>query len=243
MGHRAIRGVFVTGTDTGVGKTVVACALAAWCRHQGLNVGVMKPVATGGRWVGAGSARRCVSGDALALARAAGVEDPWPLINPVCFEEPLAPTTAAARAGRVIRLNAVLDAFHALAERHEILIVEGIGGLLVPLTARACVADVAHAMRLPLVVVARPSLGTLNHTLLTLQCARAARLPVAGIIVNQAQRAPRDAAARIAARTNPDALAHLGRARLLGCFPFDGALSRLAARHLRPDFLQWLAGR
>ena len=80
------RGVFVTGTDTGVGKTVVACALAAWARRQGLDVGVMKPIATGGR------------ADAIQLARAAGTRDDWELINPICFEEPLAPWSAALRA-------------------------------------------------------------------------------------------------------------------------------------------------
>src|SRR3990167_5703176 len=81
-----VRGFFITGTDTGVGKTVVACALAAWARHHGLDVGVMKPVATGGRFMANGTAGRWISDDATWLASSAGVDDPWRLVNPVCFK-------------------------------------------------------------------------------------------------------------------------------------------------------------
>ncbi len=214
------RGIFVTGTDTGVGKTVVACALAAWCRQRGIDVGVMKPVATGGRPLVVGGWRRWVSDDARALAEAAQVEDPWPLINPVCFREPLAPWTAARRARRPIRLEAILEAFHALSVRHRVLIVEGIGGLLVPLTARTTVADLARRMRLPLLVVTRPTLGTLNHTLLTFQSVRALRLPVLGLIVNSAQPPERDPMARLAQRTNLALLQRLRCRPLVGVIPF-----------------------
>jgi len=160
MPQRRARGIFVTGTDTGVGKTVVACALAAWGRRRGVDVGVMKPIATGGRWAPAD--QRWVSDDARRLAQAAGSGDPWPLVNPVCCKEPLAPATAAQRARSPIRLDEVLRAFRSLQARHEWLIVEGIGGLLVPLTARATVADLARRLHLPVIVVARPGLGTLN---------------------------------------------------------------------------------
>ncbi|MDP3704204.1 MAG: dethiobiotin synthase [Candidatus Omnitrophota bacterium] len=251
-----IRGFFVTGTDTGVGKTVVACALAAWSRHHGVDVGVMKPVATGGRFVANGAVGHWLSDDARWLAGAAGVDDPWPLINPVCFKEPLAPWTAARRARAAIRLDTPLAAFRSLGRRHPFLIVEGVGGLLVPLGPRTTVADLAKRFGLPLVVVARPGLGTLNHTLLTLECARRLRLPVRGIIVNQATPPPRDPMSRLAEETNPGILQRIARAPVLGQLPFlpavDGrrrvteveaaALTRWVGRHLDPQFLDELTG-
>ena len=251
---RRVRGLFITGTDTGVGKTVVACALAAWSRHHGVDVGVMKPVATGGRSVSNGAARYWLSDDARRLAAAAGVDDPWSLINPVCFKEPLAPWTAARRARTAIRLDAPLAALRTLRRRHPFLIVEGVGGLLVPLGPRTTVADLAKRFGLPLVVVARPGLGTLNHTLLTLECARRLRLPVRGIIVNQATPPPRDPMNRLAEETNPGILRRIARAPVLGRLPFlpavDGrhpvpeavALCRWVGRHLDPQFLDELAG-
>lgn len=236
------RGIFVTGTDTGVGKTVVACALAAWARHHDLDVGVMKPVATGGR------------ADAKRLVSAAGVADPWPLVNPVCFKEPLAPWTAAIRARAPIQLDPVLQAFRALSRRHRLLIVEGVGGLYVPLGPRATVADLAKQLGLPLLLVARPGLGTLNHTLLTLACARQYGLRVAGLVLNSASPLPKAPMARLAQQTNPDILKRMGHTALLGQLPFlptlnggtrkaaeeSEILSRWLERHLDPDFLEEL---
>ena len=224
---RPPRGLFITGTDTGVGKTVVACGLAAWCRAQGLDVGVMKPVATGGRWVRQRGAARLVSDDAVRLARAARATDDWALINPVCFEEPLAPWTAARRLHTAIRLKRVHEAYRILAARHDVLIVEGVGGLLVPLTARVTIADVAKRMGLPLLVVARPGLGTLNHTLLTLQCLRQLKLPCAGVVVNHGLPASRQPMARLAERTNHEILEIL--APLAGVTPFHRGLFRNGA--------------
>lgn len=238
----------MTGTDTEVGKTVVACALAAWCRHQGLDVGVMKPIATGGRFVQAAHVtRRWVSEDALRLVAAAQVHDPWSLVNPVCFREPLAPWTAARRARRVIRLRQVLSAFHTLARRHAFLIVEGIGGLLVPLTSRLMVADLAKRMGLPLLIVARPGLGTLNHTLLTIQCARDRGLAVRGVLFNHTHAPSRDEMSRVAVQTNPSILYHLARVPVLGSLPFQThlngfpeGLGHRIARVLARDFREEL---
>ncbi len=203
-----IRGVFVTGTDTGVGKTAIACALAAWCRLEGLGVGVMKPIATGGR------------SDARALAHAAGVSDSWSLINPICFDEPLAPSTAAQRLGTTIRMRLILEAFRTLSATHPVLIVEGIGGLLVPLNSHLTVADLARQLQLPLVIVARAGLGTLNHTLLTLEHARKARLPVAGVILNHSTPPARDAMTRVTIRTNPTILRRRLGVPVRGPLPF-----------------------
>ena len=212
-----VRGLFVTGTDTGVGKTVVACALAAWARREGIDVGVMKPVATGGRWV----SERWVSDDAVRLVRAAGVDDGWRLVNPVCFQEPLAPWTAARRARRPIRLAPILEAFRRLIRRHELLIVEGVGGLLVPLTAQITVADLARRLNLPLLLVSRPSLGTINHTVLSVQAACREGLTVRAILLNHAVRAPGDAMSRLAARTNPGVLRQLTHHPVLGPLPYE----------------------
>ncbi len=219
--HRP-RGVFVTGTDTGVGKTVVACALAAWCRSRHVDVGVIKPVATGGRWLSDGELERWVSDDAIRLARAAGSDDPWPLINPICFQEPLAPWTAARRARRPIQLDVVMEAFQTLGRLHDVLIVEGVGGLAVPLAARTTVADLAKQVGFPLLIIARPGLGTLNHTLLTLQCAREMGLPVLGVVFNHASPPPRDAMARLAQRTNPLIVERFAHVPVLGVLPFRG---------------------
>ena len=219
-----VRGVFVTGTDTGIGKTTVACVLAAWGRAQGLNIGVMKPVATGGLAAIENGRRVRVSKDALWLAACAGVADPRQLVNPVCYREPLAPMVAAHRARRPVDLRCVRRAFLELARRHDVLIVEGIGGLLVPLTSRVSVADLARWMGLPLAVVARPDLGTLNHTRLTLEAARARGLRIQGIVINHARPQPAGVMARLAQRTNPEALRDAGP--VLGELPFRAGLLR-----------------
>lgn len=169
-------GLFVTGTDTGVGKTVVGCVLAERLRARGVDVGVMKPIETG---VGAQGPL-----DAIALAEAAGVDDPMERICPVRLELPAAPDVAAAAEGRPIELGLVRAAFDALRARHELLLVEGAGGLLVPITAERSMAELARELGLPLLVVARGRLGTVNHTRLTLEAAAARGLPVAGVVVS-----------------------------------------------------------
>jgi len=215
-------------------------------------VGVMKPVATGGKRLSDATMPRWVSEDAIRLARAAGSRDPWPLVNPVCFQEPLAPWTAARRARRPIRLGDVVDAFQTLARRHELLVVEGGGGLLVPLTGRATVADLARVLGLPLLIVARPGLGTLNHTLLTIRCAREMGLRVLGVVFNHTQPPPRDAMARLAQQTNPLVLERFAHGSVLGVLPFrrphavgarpDLTLASWIERHLSRRVLTHLVG-
>jgi dethiobiotin synthetase len=172
----AQRGLFVTGTDTGVGKTLVARALVRGLRERGVDVGVMKPVETG---VGAAGPL-----DAIALREAAGSPDPLELVCPFAFALPAAPTVAAAAEGRSIELPAIARAFAELASRHECMVVEGAGGLLVPLAKGTHMADLAGELGLPLLVVARATLGTINHTLLTLEAARTRALRVAGVVIS-----------------------------------------------------------
>jgi dethiobiotin synthetase len=176
-----MRGLFVTGTDTGVGKTLVTAALARLLRRRGEAVRVCKPVATGAERDGDG----WVSEDTRRLAEAAG-EERLDLITPWAFPEPAAPPVAARLAGRSLELPQLTAAVRRTAADGALLLVEGVGGLCCPLTEQATVADLAHELGLPLLVVARRSLGSLNHTLLTLEVAAGRGLGVAGVVVSAA---------------------------------------------------------
>lgn len=210
------KGLFITGTDTGVGKTAVAAALAAVLNARGLDPGVMKPVASGGP----------ASADARLLRNAAGVVDPIRDVNPVCLTTPLSPNVAARIEGRPIDLNLILDAFARLSAAHSWMIVEGVGGLLVPIRDDFSVADLAVRLGLPLLIVARAALGTINHTLLTLEAAAARNLEVRGIVYNTTQPGPADAAAR----TSPEIITRLTGIPSLGVLPFDPSLDTDAGR-------------
>ncbi|MCS7167042.1 MAG: dethiobiotin synthase [Gemmatales bacterium] len=175
-----MRGWLITGTDTGVGKTVVAAALARYCREQGYRVGVCKPVATG---VPEGA----IGEDTRALLEAANLPLTWALrVTPLAFPEPAAPTVAARLLNRSVDFEAVVSAVLWWRDHADWLVVEGIGGLLCPLTPGKTVADLAVALKLPVVVVARTALGTLNHTLLTVEAAKRRHLNLVGIILNEA---------------------------------------------------------
>ena len=215
-GPARLPGFFVTATDTEVGKTVVAAGLALVLRERGHNVGVMKPVASGG----VDGPDGVVSPDALFLKEAAGVDDPMELINPVCLREPLAPTVAAKREGKHVSFEAVLQAFHALKARHETLIVEGVGGLVVPVAHETNVADMAEEMGLPLIIVARPGLGTINHTLLTVEAALHRELRISGIVIS---RYPADPG--VADKTNPHVIEQESGVPVLGLLPDDPSIS------------------
>jgi len=204
------RGLFFTGTDTDVGKTFVTAAVARVLRQQGRQVGVCKPVATGARWL----RDRWLADDTVCLAEAAGVDWPPERVTPWAFPEPVAPPVAAGRHGVVLGLEALVRAVQDCRRPGGILLVEGVGGLLCPLTDSETVADLAGALRLPVVVVARRSLGTLNHTLLTLEVARARGLPVAGVVVNETR-----PLAGLADETNVEELARRIEVPLLAVVP------------------------
>ncbi len=211
---RPASSVFVTGTDTGLGKTVVAAGIAAALARRGADAGVMKPVATGGR----PRRGRLVSEDAERLAKAAGSRDPMELINPVCFRHPLAPSAAARLARRPVELGRVWRAFRRLSSAHEMLIVEGIGGLMTPILDRYWVAHMARRLGLPVIIVTRPTLGTINHTVLTVHAARSFGLAVRGIVVNYHA----NFRTGLAERLNPRIIEREARAPLLGVIPFLG---------------------
>lgn len=172
------RGLFVSGTDTGVGKTVVSCALARGLRARGVDLGVMKPVETGVPPEG--------PEDARALVAAAGVDDPLELVCPVQLALPAAPLVAARAERRRVDLDAIDRAFATLAERHARILVEGAGGLLVPLDERLDMAGLAARLGLPVLLVARAALGTINHTLLSVEACERRGLELIGVVVSHA---------------------------------------------------------
>lgn len=173
---------FITGTDTGVGKTFVAAGIARALKALGRDVGVMKPVETG--CPAENGALRAL--DALRLKEASGSIDPIDVINPFRFPHPLSPNLASRLEGAVIDLEVIRGCFSKLSASHEILLVEGAGGLLTPLTDDKTMADLAAALDLPLIIVAVSRLGAVNQTLLAIECAMKRGLAVKGIILNNA---------------------------------------------------------
>jgi dethiobiotin synthetase len=177
----AARGLFVSGTDTEVGKTVIAGACAILLRSRGVRVGVMKPIATGGR---SDARLGLVSADAEFLAHCGETAYDVRVICPCCYATPAAPLVAARHEHRPIDYDVISQSYRYIVENSDFVIVEGIGGLLVPVTQKVTVADMAGAFGLPMVIVGRMGLGTINHTLLTLEVARARGLKVAGVVLN-----------------------------------------------------------
>jgi len=176
-----MRGLLITGTDTGVGKTVIAAALVRVLRARGINVGIMKPFAAAKGIF----SRKYRSEDTAILARAAHATDTDREMNPFFYSVPAAPYVASAVTKQTkVSMSTVLDAFHNLAIKHDIVIVEGIGGLMVPLTQTETFADFVKILNVPTIVVARCSLGTLNHILLTLNASKAYGLDVVGLVMN-----------------------------------------------------------
>jgi dethiobiotin synthetase len=201
-------GIFITGTDTGVGKTFIAGALARQLRSEGVDVGVMKPIETG-----CGS--KLIPADAVYLKKMAKVNDALESIVPYRFKDPLAPWPASIRERKKIALKKILAAYENLKNKHSFMIVEGVGGLLVPITERLDVVDLVLAMNLPVLLVARAGLGTLNHTRLTLEYGKDRGISFVGIILNQAQ-----SSQTIADKSNPSILANKTDVPIIGRFPY-----------------------
>lgn len=166
-------GVFITGTDTGVGKTFVTLLLARYFQEQGIDVGVMKPISTGPK----------KENDAILLKKKLGLKDPIQLINPIHFKLPLAPYPASGFSNR-FDLKKIKKAYKELKKRHELVLVEGIGGVMAPITKDYFVADLIKDFSLPAIIVARAGLGTINHTLLTIEALRKRKIKIMGIIMN-----------------------------------------------------------
>lgn len=215
---RKYNGLFITGTDTEVGKTVITGGLAGALRHRGLNAGVMKPVASGCTMYRDGE---LVSEDALFLMQAAGMSpEQERLVNPYRLAPSLAPRLAAELTQTSIAAENILDCYHQLELKYDFLLVEGAGGITTPLTKTWLVADLIAALRLPVVVVARPGLGTINHTVLTVEYARQRGLRVAGVIISGLH--PEQAG--LAEKYNPGLIEELADVPVLGVVPMAEGL-------------------
>ena len=179
-------GVFVTGTDTGVGKTRVAAALLANWREAGVDAVPMKPVQTGcwrrGKALVAPDLESCLAEAGLNP----GIDERQDMA-PYCFLPACSPHLAAAEAGETISISTIMAAFRRVCRRHEAVVVEGAGGIAVPLTLRRTMLDLMKALGLPVVLTARSSVGTLNPTLLSLAALRDAGVPVLGVVMNQSE--------------------------------------------------------
>ena len=194
------KGVFITGTDTGVGKTFFACKLAALLRDLGYRVGVMKPAESGC----AEREGRLFPEDAILLKEASASRDPLDKICPYQLREPLAPSVAAQRQGITLKIDKLMDVYGEISSGHDITLVEGAGGLMVPLLPSYTYADFARVLKLPIIVVAANRLGMINHLLLTLEHARCKGLSVLGYVLNRLENG-----ATLAAETNREALSTL----------------------------------
>jgi dethiobiotin synthetase len=206
------RGIFVTGTDTGVGKTVVSATIARTLQQSGKRVAAMKPIQTG-----AGEDGLL---DIEFIQKVMGTNHSLELVCPCRYPLALAPLVAANLAGEQIDVDKIKSAYFELSLRHEIVIVEGSGGLVVPITETYFMSDLAYDLELGLIIVIRPGLGTLNHTLLTLEHARSHGLDILGFVINGFPDSP-----NLAERKNPELLLKLTGEKILGVIHHDEEIS------------------
>lgn len=205
-------GLFITGTDTGVGKTVITAGLLGALRRRGINAMAIKPIQSGGIL----RENRLISEDAYFYGVVTELPYTSHELNPICLQAPLAPAVAAEAEGVIINIETILDHFRRISAEHQLTIVEGAGGLIVPLVGtEETMADLAVSMDLPLLVVARPDLGTINHTCLTVAYAKARGLKVAGIIINRYDHENPG----VAERTNPGLIETMSGVPILGLVP------------------------
>ena len=181
------KALFITATDTGAGKTIISCAIGLALQKKGIDVGYIKPF-------------QCSGDDTDFVIKTLGIQDDKNLVNPYYAKDPLAPYAAFKREGIRINLDKVFSAYHKLKKRHEFLIIEGVGGLLVPLRENYLVADLIRDLDVPIAIVSRAGLGTINHTLLTQRYALDYGIKVRGVIINNYS------GKTAAEKTNPDVL-------------------------------------
>src|SRR3989338_2575643 len=211
------RALFITATDTGVGKTVATFVLGTLLKSRGLDVGVMKPVQCGGD-------------DAAFLKKALGLDDDIDVINPCYAPEPLSPHLAFRRARKKVDAAKIRRAYTLLRRRHDVLLIEGAGGLMVPLSANAAHwrdlaaggknnyynADLIRDLNTEVIIVSRLGLGTINHTLLTINQAKSQGLKIKGILFSDTDPGPKG----IAEQTNPVEIKRLSGVKILGTIPY-----------------------
>jgi len=223
------QGLFITGTDTGVGKTVVTAAILAWLRHQGFSAGVMKPIETGVDCECSSPA----NSDALFLMECGGIEDDLAEVCPIRMKPAASPFQAALIENRTLQPESILSAYRSLAEKYDWMLVEGVGGIRVPITRDYGVVDLIRDLDLPTVVVARYQLGTLNHTLMTLDTLKQNGIPLRGVVFNQTSLEAPD----VIEQDQPRLIEELSEAKILGKFPH---IDNLNTQSFSPEKLKEL---
>ncbi len=210
---RMSRGLFVTGTDTGIGKTVVTAGILRWLRHQGVDAVPMKPVQTGA----IKKDGRLISPDLEFCLAASGFKPgagEMELMLPYAYEPACSPHLAGRLAGRYPEIAEIKSCAEKLLQKHHAIVVEGAGGIMVPLNERQTMLDLMVLLHYPVVVVGRFGLGTINHTLLSIRALRASGLNIVGVVFNRT--APPLAENRFIEEDNPEIIAGLGEVPVLG---------------------------
>jgi dethiobiotin synthetase len=213
------RGVFITATDTGVGKTLVTSALVRCLIQRGIDVGVMKPIETGV------SRSANTQTDGARLRRAAGSHDPIAEVSPYIFRLPVAPLSAARAEGATVRIATILRAFRALRQKHEFVVVESAGGVYVPITSSLNILDLIYRMKLSAIVVGQSGLGGINHALLTLHALRRRKIPIVALVLNQ-RRPVQTKTAHVQERSTVNLLRQLAGVPLVGPLPYSQSVKR-----------------
>jgi dethiobiotin synthetase len=207
------KGLFITATDTGAGKTLVSGAIAKIISQGGKTVGVFKPIATGCKKV----RRKFVSEDAEFLRHCCGGKLPADEITPIKYKIPASPLACEKAEKKKVDLKKIFTAYRQICRNSDFVIAEGIGGVKVPLTDGFDVLDLAEALKLPVVIVARAQLGTINHTLLTIEAVRRRGLLLAGVVINGYDEKTKD----YAEKSNAEIIKKLGKVKILAVVPYD----------------------
>ncbi len=225
-------GIFITGTDTGVGKTIVSAGLILALKARGLNVGYMKPIESGCPVLDG----EVVAQDVRFIREICGIRDDIDLMCPYRLKAAAAPSIASRLEEVHVDIAYIVDQYFQLSLMHEIVVVEGVGGLMVPLNNSEVVTDLILQLGLEALVVARPTLGTINHSLLTVNLAKMMGIAISGVVINGFGRE----AIGLPERTAPDEIAHFGNVPILGILPWmkDLDYSACKANSLLSEFME-----
>ena len=208
-----MKSLFISGTDTDVGKTYITAGLAVTLRKMGLDVGVMKPFAAG-----TAQKKGFKSEDIEILSKAAQVNDPENLVNPQFFKIPASPYTAWKKLKIKPKIPTVLTNFKKLSKLHDLMLVEGMGGIMTPILKNYFITDLIKEMKIPTIIVTRSKIGTINHTVMTIKMCEKYKIPIKGIIINNFDKG-------YAVKELTRDLQNLTGVKVLGSIPFLNNLS------------------
>ncbi len=206
-----MKGILITGTDTGVGKTHAALGIIEFAKSKGITVAAMKPLETGCRRYG----KRLIPSDAVRLMKVSGMKD-INIVNPYRFKTPAAPYVAGRLEGRSVNIDTIKKVYRRLSQHNDLVIVEGAGGLLVPITKNFSYADLAHELSFSILIVAANELGVINHVLLTVDYIKTHGLTLCGVVMNNIS-----SKNKIAKKTNARTLSLLLGKEFIGELAFN----------------------